>query len=118
MTRDMDLAREIMLELERAPYDRGLSSINIGGRDKDEINYHVMLLNEAGLVKAQELTPYDGVRWIPSRLTWQGHEFLDAARNETIWQRTKEFVQARGGTLTFDVAKAVLAQFALRQVGL
>lgn len=118
MKRDMDLARQIMLELEKTPYSGDLLSIDIDGRDENEVSYHVMLLAEAGLVEAKDLSDYDVVEWAATRLTWQGHEFLDAAKNETIWQKTKKLVQEKGGALTFDVAKAVLAQVALKQVGL
>ena len=118
MKRDMDLARQIMLELEETPYGGDLLSINIDGRNDAEITYHVMLLAEAGLIEARNLSAYDGIRWTPTRLTWQGHDFLDAAKNETIWQKAKKYVQDKGGAVTFEVLKAVLAQTALKQVGL
>ena len=41
-------------------------------------------------------------------LTWQGHEFLDAARNDTIWRKAKKKVLETTGGLAFDVLKAAL----------
>ena len=35
------------------------------------------------------------------RLTWQGHEFLDAARNEDRWNQAKKTISEKGGSLTF-----------------
>lgn len=120
MKRDMDLARKLLLVIEEAPY-KGKSGYSLvaDGDTSEEVDYHIMLLNEAGLVQAKGITSLNGkTRWNIERLTWQGHEFLDAARNENIWQKAKKLVQEKGGALTFDVAKAVLAQTALRQVGL
>ena len=49
-----------------------------------------MLLNEARLVKAVNFsTTYGDSNWVPLRLTWEGHDFLDAARNEDRWKKAK-----------------------------
>lgn len=137
MKRDMDLVREILLTIEGSeksffhldksadPYRR-FSGEYTGA----QIRYHLGLLKEAGLVRYSktghtyevEVKDTGLVQEVEekaiSRLTWQGHEFLDAARNETMWQKAKKLVQEKGGALTFDVAKAVLAQVALKQVDL
>ena len=120
MKRDMDLARRILLAIEGMTYqgepDYSLSTID--SYTPEELDYNIMLLNEANLIQAKSTTSLSGrTKWSIERLTWQGHEFLDAARNETIWQKTKKLIQEKGGALTFDVAKAVLAQVALKQVG-
>lgn len=120
MKRDMDLARQILLLTEEMPY-QGKSGFSLTprGATAEELDYHIMLLHEAGLLEAESTTYGSGrTEWRIKRLTWQGHEFLDAAKNEPIWQKTKKLVQEKGGALTFDVAKAVLAQVALKQVGL
>ncbi|EOV9525803.1 DUF2513 domain-containing protein [Bacillus cytotoxicus] len=30
-----------------------------------------------------------GTGWIYSSLTWEGHEFLDAIKNDTVWNNVK-----------------------------
>ena len=40
-------------------------------------------------------------------LTWQGHEFLDKIRNDTLWQKVKATVQSKSLDLSFDVIKTV-----------
>jgi hypothetical protein len=55
MQRDMDLVREILAAVERQPYTRGPLEIEIAGRNPREIGYHVMLLQQAGLIEAENL---------------------------------------------------------------
>lgn len=77
MKRDMDLVREILMKIEDLPHTCGFHTIAVEGRHKGEISYHVLLLHEAGLIEAQNLTSQDGVDWKPKRLTYAGHEFLE-----------------------------------------
>jgi hypothetical protein len=63
-----------------------------------------MLLHEAGLVEAMDL----GVGWKPVRLTYSGHEFLDAARNDSIWEKAKTAVVESTGVLTLEGLKVAL----------
>jgi hypothetical protein len=50
---------------------------------------------EAGLIEAQNLVTMQKYLWLPKRLTWDGHEFLDAIRDPEVWRRTKEGVASR-----------------------
>jgi Hypothetical protein (DUF2513) len=52
MHRDMDLARTILLDLEKRPYAHGWQDIEIEGHSADEISYHVRLLEQAGFIEA------------------------------------------------------------------
>jgi len=40
-------------------------------------------------------------------MTSQGHDYLDAIRNDGIWQRTKEAVAETGGSAALEIIKAV-----------
>ena len=116
MKRDMDLARKILFEMEKRPPLKGtFQQVEVDGYSEEDINYHVMLLDEAGLIKAQNLTSHSGGRYIPLRLTWQGHEFLDAARDDTRWNKTKD-AMAKAGGFVFEVAKALLIEFMKQQL--
>ncbi|MDZ4196666.1 MAG: DUF2513 domain-containing protein [Candidatus Izemoplasmatales bacterium] len=108
MKRNMDLARAILFEIETIPYDMNIHEIVIEGFSNDEINYHIMLLNEAGLVEALDLSSHGGLEWKSKRLTWKGHEFLDASRNETIWNKAKSSIREKGLSLSFDLVYKVL----------
>lgn len=45
----------------------------------------------------------------PLRLTWEGHEFLDAARSEMRWQKVKASVDKIDG-LPFALIKTALLE--------
>jgi hypothetical protein len=50
------------------------------------------------------------MNWRPRRLTWPGHEFLDAARKPSHWQKAKTIVMEKSGGLSFEMLKQVLFQ--------
>ena len=104
----MDLARAILFEIEKVPYDMDTHEINIDGYSKTEVNYHIILLNEAGLIEALDYSSFNCSEWQPKRLTWKGHEFLDASRNETIWNKAKDTIKERGLSLSFDLIYKIL----------
>lgn len=112
----MDLVRKILLEMEEALPTYSPINVEIEAYTTQEIDYHLSLLKDAGLV-AESSHIHPG-QTLPMRLTWQGHEFLDAARDDTNWQKAKNIVKEKGGSLTFDVIKALLIQIARQAVGL
>jgi hypothetical protein len=50
-------------------------------------------------------TDKDPSRYMIHRLTWQGHEFLQSMRDETIWKKAKEHVLKPGASWTFEILK-------------
>ncbi len=112
----MNLLRAILLEIEKLPYDNRFHDVAVDGYDGWQITYHVMLLHEAGLIEAVDLSAMpQGVCWKPRRLTYQGHEFLDAARSDTVWEKAKSRVLAATGVLTLEALRAALSEV-LRQL--
>ena len=101
MRRDMDLAREILLAVEESQELGGWIDLELPDRSEEEVVYHVMLLDEAGLLEALGLSTMDGVAWKPIRLTWLGHEFLDAAREESRWRQATSIMKEKAGGLSF-----------------
>ena len=105
MKRDMDLIRALLLKVEEAPYG-ALWSGEMPGYTHQQVLYHVELANDAGLIEASLLNP-DG--FLVRRLTYAGHEFLDAARSDKIWNKAKETVMNNAGTLTLEALKTALS---------
>lgn len=123
MKRDMDLARKILFSIEASEVDpRAGIDLDISGYDKKAVFYHIMLLNEAGLIEADDFSVLGmgeaGYEWRANRLTWAGHEFLDAARSDTLWQKAKEKTGKLAGGVTFDILKEVLVQGGREVLGL
>ena len=56
-----------------------------------------MLLAEAGLIEATNVSSFDGPDWKAKRLTWSGHEFLEASRDQNRWQKALTLIKERGG---------------------
>lgn len=114
MKRDMNLVREILFAVEDAPSDRRLAKLNLGRNVEEEVvSYHVMLLAEAGLIEAQDLSPRGGgLDW----LTWEGHEFLEAARDQSRWVKATELMKEKGGGMIFDTLKGILVKLATEAV--
>jgi len=54
--------------------------------------------------------------WVPINLTWDGHEFLDAARNPSLWERAKCTALKQTGGLSLEVLKSVLIDLAKHAV--
>lgn len=81
-------------------------------------SHHAELLEEAGLIKGEVVRAIRqgtiGVRI--ERLTCAGHEFLDAARNETVWQRFKQVVRERGVAVPFEVLPRLLMDLAQKHL--
>ena len=117
MKRDMDLIRAILIEVEKLPPDLGFHDISVQGHTEEEVTFHVRLADEAGLIEAEDLSSHDGVCWKPKRLTYEGHEFLDAARSDTVWEKAKKMLQSATGTITLEGLKAALPEIVRNLVG-
>lgn len=113
MRRDMDLVREILLEVESWPDANSWRTVVVPGRDTASVSWHIRIMHDAGLLNADAAIEEE-VQVI--RLTWDGHEFLDNARDEQRWETAKRTVSEKAGAVSFDVLKALLIQLAREAV--
>jgi hypothetical protein len=110
MKRDMDLIRELLLWAEEPSDDADKASdlanaVAATGREPAECFYNLTLLLDAGFIIGKPLLGDD---FYVQRMTWQGHEFLDAVRDDGTWKKTKEGAQQVGSWtvgLLMDLAK-------------
>ena len=125
MKRNMDLIRQLLLGIESETSTQ--HEFNIEGVDDLEKWYNVDLLVEANFIRGV------AVRWAADgtgsyitfkglvALTWHGHDFLNAVRDDTVWFEAKEKVHADGldmQSLTFDVIKSLCVSTIERILGL
>jgi hypothetical protein len=115
MKRDMNLIRLLLLETEGEDPKPDLSAYSVEARV-----YHSALLIEAELVHGEVVLNADGqpVGAVVLRPTWSGHEFLDAARNDTIWHKAGERIKKSGVDVTLSLVKEILNQLLKDSLGL
>ena len=108
MKRNWDLIRKILLKLEeKADSTSGLENSDIKGYDYRTVAYHYKLLKNAGIIEAIDISTMEEENFAALSLTWQGHEFLDKIRNDSVWNKVKSTVQSKSLDLSFDVIKTV-----------
>lgn len=127
MKRDMDFIREILFQIEDFVPDQmsssqppfGLLKISNQSNSNVKILDHLSQLEESGLIQKQSLRhEEDGIVLVTPRLTWEGHDFLEVARDNTRWNQAKKLIKEKGGSLMIDILKPVLIRLALQNVGL
>lgn len=113
MTRDWELVREILVKLEeKGDTRRDLRPEEIQGHSREVVSYHIKLLIQAGLVEGTYDKTLSGPLYCFARdLTWEGHEFLDKIRNDTVWNKVKTTLKNKGVEFSFDSSKKVASEY-------
>ena len=107
MKRDMDLIRDILIEIEA--HNDWPAGAMITPEDASK-RYHLHLLLEAGLVEGKEHHFVGGpIRFSVDGLTWAGHEFLAATSDQNRWNKFKQLVGGGLASLPFPVITKLLA---------
>lgn len=122
MKRDLELVIKILEYLEERDEISVIEEIEIPGCDKKVVAYHVRRMYEGGLLDAEAVTSKTTenrlIDVLPFGLTWQGHEFLDAIRNEGVAKKVR---QKLGGSFTevpFILIKELALSIGRQQLGL
>ncbi len=135
MKRDMDLIRDILRQVEAAPFGKDAVTLDFPDGDPAEVSYHVMLLHQAGLIDAYnnhrdpltygETGSRDRLRplrkmpdWKPLWLTSDGHDFLAAASNPGIWDGVKNRLKKEAIDVPLAVFLTMLKAKAAEKLGL
>ncbi|CAN0562043.1 unnamed protein product [Ectocarpus sp. 12 AP-2014] len=112
----MDLVRKMLLEAEKSDEryfdigtwdwtDHDMRDTELVTKLDDAEVFHLDLLEQGGLIQKSICEHSDVQMW---ETTWQGYEFLDAVRSNSIWSKLKNEAEKRGIGVT--------VQFALRAV--
>ena len=111
MKRDMDFIRHLLTYVEEQPAGSIIQADSLipkfstqGGMDAPTIGEHVALLIEQGLIEGRV---YDVAAplFVVQRLTWEGHDFLQAIQNDTVWKKILVKAKELGGSMTLELAK-------------
>ena len=129
MKRDMELIRKMLLTIEGQydPQDHTSMSQSFiytleGGYSESEIDYNLVLLYEAGLVKGKYKGAGGGkIYTLIEGLTWEGHDFLEDVRSDAVWQGVQVKAQEAGLSvlnLSFEVLKNLAVSVVKENLGL
>lgn len=114
MQMDMDLMRDILLELESLPATAApvntvaWKEYSRDDKKKEEISEHIRLMGEAGWIETRKVPSQTGIYWHPIRMTFAGHQHLAAIKSETVYNKSKEIATQTFGTLTLETLKAAI----------
>lgn len=120
MQRDLDLIRKLLLVMESREHAFVREELSIEGYSQEQIGFHIYLLGEAGLAKVLDNSHInsESPSALPMHLTWAGYEFLEAAKDETLWGKAKEKVIKPAGGVAFGVLVEWLKAEAKARLGL
>ena len=108
MRLNQDIIRSLLLEAE------GEEPVDLSPYSSEQITYHKVQLIEAQYVKGFIHSGLGNVIGAEiNDLTWEGHQFLANARNDTIWKGGMKHIAKIGGSVSIEVFKSLLTQLAL-----
>ncbi len=111
MKRDLDLVRQLLLQIEGLPAAPPVQ-YRMSEIEDPVLLAHLEMLIEAALVNGKIVRSH-GTRGdviSVSGLTWQGHEWIEMMRSQSLWNEVKSAVLDGGGVLTFELTKAVASK--------
>lgn len=118
MKRDMELIRKVMLAAEQSKDPYELIDPKIEGHNELEISYHIALLDDAGLLHGQDRSAIGVFRWSAGMLTWAGHEFVEAVRDESVWKEAVAIADHSSNGTVFELLKKALMKVLEKRTGL
>lgn len=118
MRRDLDLIRLVLLRIEENDEPTRAMELSVEGFSDVQVQYHVKLLKDAGYIVAQDFSSMTGMDYRPKSLTWKGHDFLDAARSATVWNRVKTKLKDIGSDAPLAIVKQLAMKYVQESLGL
>ncbi|MBC1525469.1 DUF2513 domain-containing protein [Listeria booriae] len=126
---NQDCIRDILLYIENltlSEMQHGIESEELSEVEmltekysKDDIVYSLIQLIDAGYLEGETYEyVYDPTSVRVDKITWEGHEFIDATRSETVWLKTKEKVSKLIGETSLAVLTQVATAVSKQLLGL
>ncbi|MEI3172699.1 MAG: DUF2513 domain-containing protein [Lachnospiraceae bacterium] len=111
-----DCVRDVLLKLEDillidasfafSPVDIPTLCSELPQYEPEDIYYTVYQLNQGKYIKAEiTLLPSGGMRTSAIKtITWEGHEFIESIRPDTVWEEVKNTIQKIGALSVTSIA--------------
>ena len=128
---NLDCARALLLALESdLQFDDDLEypalsfwdvcdTPTMSAYSKADIYYTTLKLDEAGFIDvAIEDSGDRPSEIIYSSITFDGHQYLDSVRSETLWEQIKHKISIFGGSVALPIINSLSASIIKSQLGL
>jgi hypothetical protein len=104
MKRDMEMIRQILLNVEDDKYPYG-GRVHLDGVPSEICGYQVALIFDAGLAEGHLIKagPTGIAAACIDRLTSSGHDFCDGIRIDTIWSKAKADIIKPGASYGLSI---------------
>lgn len=115
MKRDWHIIEVVLTHVEAgdiASYDTQKRYLRDGISEDDFVG-HLEILNDAGILRGCSIQrgangQYSFCNVSHAFITMQGHDLLDAVRNDTVWGRIKAKAAQSGASLSWEFIKAAI----------
>ncbi len=112
MKRDLDLIRDMLFTIESINTPDtpvGISDFNPLGKSKEELFYHAQLLMDENFIEGvfSDVAMFFSV----TRITNNGHDYLDAVRDSSIWNKTKATLGDTISSISLSLVKEIALKF-------
>ena len=119
MKRDLDLVRQLLLQIEALPAGPPVQ-YRTSEIEDPVLLAHFELVLAAGLVNGKiarsQGTRGDVISIVG--LTWEGHEWIEMVRSDAVWDETKSTLLDGAGALTYELTKGVAGRILRARLGL
>lgn len=118
MRRDLDLARDILIQVGEA--DGPVDYEELGnGRPAALVAYHCVLMAQRGLLDLGLVRRDSGGDYVilqVNGLTWDGEDYLAAIADPGVWKRAKAEAAKVAKSVTFEVLKTAAVLIVEQQI--
>jgi len=104
--RDMGLVRDILLYAAEKPNTLVSDELTFGNHSRELVKYHIKILVQAGLLDGEDswmTDPIHSHRCGIGNLTWLGNEFVDSAKDSSIWNIAMEKIGKPAVSYSFSI---------------
>ena len=118
---DPELMRDILNAIEAIPAGEVLNgSYAFEGRPQPEVNEHIQLLIDDGYLNGVSQRNGQGFpsAFLIRGLTMKGHQFVENARNDTVWKKVLKQAKEKGQSVALTVLNGMLEKAAKKFAGI
>lgn len=125
MELNYDFVREILIECANStklsgPTDKEIRAFATSkGVSINELAFTIDKLEEADFINGHVQYSGDGPYFILiGNLTWDGNQYLNSIRSDSVWKETKKKIKDTGVSVTFSIMTALATSIAKQKLGL